>query len=51
VSILSSFESIKANDVGVAISMQELLNDLLTDDVLDDGYVCLHIVLTHYNAN
>ena len=24
---------------GFAISMQELLNDLLTDDVLDDGYV------------
>ena len=31
----------RTNGIGVAISMQELLNDMLTDDVLDDGYVRL----------
>ena len=31
----------RTNDIGAAVSMQELLNDMLTDDVLDDGYVCL----------
>lgn len=31
----------RANDIGAAVSMQELLNDMLTDDVLDDGYVRL----------
>ena len=29
----------QANQIDVAVSMQGLLNGLLKDDVLDDGYV------------
>lgn len=31
----------QTNKIGIAISMEELLNDLLTDDELDNGYVSL----------
>ena len=29
-----------ANRLDIAIAAQELLNNLLEDDILDDGYVC-----------
>ena len=41
--------SAKINKVGTAIAAQEQLNDLLKEDVLDDGYVSPLLTWKNYS--